>query len=488
MMREAYRETLTVDFNKVLCDDYRGMNAVYHGYAFSQEYERRGYTDADREREFATIGEARLRIARTFFKPHYNCAAIEGPYDMHCPRMESIRKWCAKMQEMGIDVAMQAGWHFPRDTHFGREKPDSSSDPEVFANWAASTISYLIDDCGLTNVKYVMLFTEPTSYASGVVPEGYSLWTYYVRVCRAIDKEFRARGLRDRVSFVGPNNTFGGVHIDGRCRIEDGGMGGTNLKEAVRDLDDVIDIYSAHDYNFLHQSMWEGMCRQMADIVAPTGKPFWLDEYGMQPEILRTTALYGNFIAQIQTASMAAGHQTSMIWSLLDQLFPSGTPFGIPDDAEDDGSHHYNRDSFHNGVHRCGVRTFARDDIEGAGSPYESWYAYRLLAQGLGGRLDGGRISICAVEHSLTLYGGAIKQDDDYTVLVVNTNASATNLELRLGIELQRPIYRHVFAPFSDLPAFGTEAAPICMSAPDGTLMDTLPRSGFAIYTTRETL
>ncbi len=453
-MQNEYIQTVSVDFDHILCEDYRGMSAVYHAYAYSPEYEMRGYTDADREKEFALVKEARLRIVRTYFYPHYNCADIAGPYDMHCPRMESVRKWCEKMRELGVEVAMQAGWHFPMNTYFGHEGPDAERDPEVYAEWVAATMGYLLDDCGLTNVRYLMLFTEPTSYCSGLLPEGWRTWDYYVRVCRAIDRALRAHGLRGRLQLVGPNNTFGGVHNDNRYRIGDGEMGGTNLVEAVRDLNDVIDIYSSHDYNFLHQNMWEGMCCHMAEIVAPTGKPFWLDEYGMQPEILRTTALYGNFIAQIMTASMAAGHQTTMIWSLFDQLFPSNTPMEIPADATDDGSHNYNRDSFHNGVHRCGVRSFARDDFTGAGAPYESWYAFKLLAQALGGRIGGGKLRLCKVEHALTLYGGAMRQDDDYTVLVVNTNATPARLDLRLGRETG-PLYRHVFAPFSDLPGMG---------------------------------
>ena len=483
----SYSQTVKVHFDKVTCADFRGLSAVYHAYAYSPEYDRRGYTDADREREFALVREARLRIARTYFYPHYNCASISGPFDMHCQRMESVRRWCAKMQEMGVEVAMQAGWHFPMNTYFGKEHPDPEKDPELYANWVGATMQYLLDDCGLDNVKYLMLFTEPTSYASGEIPGGWTLWTYYIRVCRAIDAELRRRGLRDRLRLVGPNSTFGSTLSDKRYHIEDGAQGGTNLVEAVRDLDDVIDIYSSHDYNFLHQNMWEGMCRAFADVVRPTGKPFWLDEYGMQPEIMRTTHVYGNFIAQIQTAAMAAGLQTTMIWSLFDQLFPSNTPFGIPDGEEDDGSHNYNRDSFHNGVHRCGVYSFRRDDYENAGAPYESWYAYRLLAQGLGMEIGGGLLSTVEVEHALTLYGGAVTQGDDYAVVVVNTNATPADLVLDLDGRT-RPLWRHVYAPFSDLPACGTEAAPKLLSAKDGLLHDTLPKSGFAVYSTRETL
>ena len=131
--------------------------------------------------------------------------------------------------------------------------------------------------------------------------------------------------------------------------------------------------------------------------------------------------------------------------------------------------------------------SFRRDDYENAGAPYESWYAYRLLAQGLGMEIGGGLLSTVEVEHALTLYGGAVTQGDDYAVVVVNTNATPADLVLDLDGRT-RPLWRHVYAPFSDLPACGTEAAPKLLSAKDGLLHDTLPKSGFAVYSTRETL
>lgn len=65
-------QNITVDFDKVLCPDFLGLNAIYHGFAWMPESLMRGMTDADREREFDTVLEARLRIARTMFYPGDN--------------------------------------------------------------------------------------------------------------------------------------------------------------------------------------------------------------------------------------------------------------------------------------------------------------------------------------------------------------------------------------------------------------------------------
>lgn len=465
-------QNITVDFDKVLCPDFLGLNAIYHGFAWMPENLLRGMTDADREREFDTVMEARLRIARTMFYPGDNCEKIEGPYDMHCPRMEAIRKWCQAMKDRGVTVALQTGWHYSRNTYFGHDAPNSEVDPQRFAKWAAESFSYLMNDCGLDNIRYAFLFTEPTSYASGDTPEGYTLWTYYVKICKAIDQSFREYGLRERLKFVGPNNTSGGTH----------------LAEAVRDLNDVVDIYSSHDYNFAHQGQWANMAQNMADIVAPTGKPFWMDEYGMQLEVFRRTPEYGNYIGQVITASMAAGHQTTMIWTLVDQLHCSSEPMGLPEGAVDDGSHSYNRDSFHNGIHRWGLVSSPLDTVENAGSPYPSWYAYLLISKALGGRLDGGKVASVYTESAMTLYAAAVKQDEEYTVMVVNSNAEETKFTLDLGKIFDRPIYRHVFDPYSAAPCYGTQAAPIKVPCEGKVLTDILPMSAVAIYTTREVL
>lgn len=326
-MGTDYIQKVNVDFKQPLCKNFLGLNAVYHAFSYMPSAVARGMSDVDRANELKSVKEARLRIARPMFIPAYNCERIEGPYNMQSPEMEGIVQWCRDLKNIGVEVALQAGWHYSRNTYYGRNELDSEKDPEIFAKWAAESFSYLMDKFGLDNIKYCILFTEPTAYSSGITPEGYTIWTYYVKVCRAIDAKFKEYGLRERLKFVGPNNCSSGVH----------------LTEAVRDLNDMIDIYSGHDYNHVHQQTWANVAKNMAEQVASTGKPFWMDEYGMQLEIFRSTPEYGNYIAQILTASVAAGHQTSFIWTLFDQ------------DHGNKG--YYNTDSFHDGVHRWGVHS-----------------------------------------------------------------------------------------------------------------------------------
>ena len=36
-MKEQYTQTVRVDFSQVLCDDFLGLNAVYHGFSWMPE-------------------------------------------------------------------------------------------------------------------------------------------------------------------------------------------------------------------------------------------------------------------------------------------------------------------------------------------------------------------------------------------------------------------------------------------------------------------
>lgn len=208
----------------------------------------------------------------------------------------------------------------------------------------------------------------------------------------------------------------------------------------------------------------------------------------MQMDVLRDTPAYGGYIAQIVSASISAGHQTSMIWTLMDRLFTGGTPYGLPDDAEDDGSHNFNRDAFHNGVHRWGVVSFPYDEIEDAGFVYPSWYAYIMLSNALGGKIGGGVVKTVKTYHATTLYSAASKQGDDFAVLTVTSTPWESPVIVE-GLPAGTTLYRHVYNPYSRLPGFGTEAKPRAVKVDEkGCIESKIPGSGFCIFSTREVL
>ena len=455
MMKDLpLKQSVNIFTNETVCDDFLGLSAVYHGFAYMPEQIGRGMNDADRQREFEYVRESNIKIARTMFLPSYNCGDIYGPYDMNNRRMQAFVKWCRDMKAMGVEIAFQSGWHYSRNTYFGHDAPDSENDPEAFATWVCTSLDYLYNVCGIDNIKYMFLFTEPTGYSSGITPDGYTIWTYYVKICQTLNAKLIECGLRDKLKLVGPNNSSAGAH----------------LAEAARDLNDVIDVYTGHDYNHVHFSAWDGMNRRMRDVIKSTGKPFWLDEYGMQLEIFRPTPEYGTYLAAIIATSIAQGHQTSMIWILLDQLYTRWTY----DDENDFDA--YNADSFHNGIHRWGLISWPHDTVENAGEPYPAWYAFKLISNAFAGRQNHGKAVSFRCSNSLYVICAAIKDDSGYSILAVNYSAEIQPVDIVLDTAENITLHRHTL----------TYKSKIGMT--NGTISDILPAGGFAVYTTRETL
>ncbi|MFC1452716.1 hypothetical protein ACFLSJ_05150 [Verrucomicrobiota bacterium] len=88
---------LKVDLNTVLCEDFRGAGAVYHGFCHMPFQAEKGMAESDCEREYALIERARLSIARTWFRPDWTCAgSIHAPFDFTTPELEAFCRWLAR--------------------------------------------------------------------------------------------------------------------------------------------------------------------------------------------------------------------------------------------------------------------------------------------------------------------------------------------------------------------------------------------------------
>jgi hypothetical protein len=374
--------------------------------------------------------------------------------------MTAFYRWLDAMKTRHVDVALQAGWWFTRDTYYGSPAPDPARDIERYTHWVSESLRQIITVRGFDNVRYLVLFTEPTSYESGSVPEGETQWTYYVKVVKALHQCLLDSKQRMLVKLVGPNNTHQGLH----------------LAEAAAELDDVIDIYSGHDYNHPGYAQWLSMCQAMQAKVSGTGKPFWLDEYGLQDEAQRQRANYGNYLAQVVAASLNAGNQASFLWLLFDQQYVSA------DDSDVQAV--TNADSFYNGIHRWGTWRWPHDTLENPQLPYPHWYAFDLLSRYLGGR-DGTRVLEAqgseAVIVAATRPGGSEK-----TILLVNTTAKEQPVLIQLNRPTNRPLYRYMFVP-DDIrvtPAGQTIGYNRVIERGSVNFDDDLPGEAVVVYTT----
>jgi len=452
---------LNVDTDTTIQEDFLGVNAVYHGFAFMREQTDRGMDDDDREREFGRVQRVGLKIARTWYRPNYACpVSIWDAPDWNSPRMKALYSWLQAMKDRNVDIALQLGWWFTRDTYYGREFPDPETDPARFAAWVSESLHQIIEVRRFTNVKYGILFTEPTEYEAGIVPKGYTQWSYYVKMVKAIDARLKADGRRGWLKLVGPNNSSQAA----------------DLINAVGELNDQIDIYSGHHYNKRDYAAWLDFSLKMKRTVAPTGKPCWLDEWGDSNEPYRQSGDYGTYVAQAVAAGMNAGLQNLMSWILFDQQYVGvGAEVGNDRDG---------RDSFHHGVHRWGFAKWPHDSISSPVEPYPAWYAFGLMCKYLGG---GGGTKVYQTSGDGGFCLTAVKQPSgDWSFLVVNTNVSAAKFQLSVSHPLNRILYRYLYDPARIVP---TETADLLESDRrfpnvSTSFSDTLPARGVAIYST----
>lgn len=458
----------------VIQNDFPGLAAVYQGFAFMPEQECRGFDDRDRAQEFARVKAMGLKLARTWYRPDFSCPrGLQGDFDFDTPRMRAFVKWLEEMQELGVGIALQAGWGFPHDTYYGHAEMDAGRDPVRFAEWVSASVRYLVEKKGFTNIKYLVLFTEPnltpwgpsTEPRDAKAPDGFTMWDYYARVVRAVHEQMLKDGTRKLVKFTAPNDSDRPPDYKDAC----------HLRTAVRDLNDIIDVYAGHAYLKPEQGYadWLQFNTMMRAEVQATGKPLWLDEYNVGSnweQHLRDQPDHGNYLAQVVAAALNSGLQTSVLWELFDQQYVpprSDTPLG---------------DSFFHGVLRWGLAKWPRDIITDPNNPYPCYYAWAMMCRYLGGS----HAQVLSTKSTDNVFLSAVRQQDGkLTLLAVNGSKEPVAISLRSTTPLNRTLSRHLYDPAKVAP---TPEALIPPADKDfkniaDRLEDILPPHAVAIYT-----
>jgi hypothetical protein len=462
------KTVLQVNLDKVIMKDFLGVNGVYHGFAWMPEISARGYNDVDRQRELDRVKSMELQIARTWYRPDWAGVenSIAGPFDWESPKMEAFYKWLGEMKKLGVDVALQAAWGFPADTHLGRENADPERDPAEFAAWVSESVRQIVVERGFDNVKYLIMMTEPTTSPWGKAPEDWELWPYYVKVIRGVDEKMKMDKTRNLVKFVGPNNHAVGSFEQLR------------LTESTMELQDVLDIYGAHTYLAPENAYenWRAFMDQVRKAVATAPKPIWLDEYNVLREWethVRDQPEHGTYLAEVVAASLDARMQTSMIWLLFDQMYTA------PADKAN------NKNSFYNGVHRWGTTKWPNDDIEAPGTPYPAWYAFSMMSKYLGG---GEGTNVYETIGQEGLHINAVRQKNgSWSFLVVNSNKSEKEFTIQFSDKLACKLKRHIYDPAKVECTVEASVPGVdkIFKNVKKNLTDTLPAGAVAIYVSK---
>ena len=445
------RETLAVDPGQVIQENFLGVNAVHHGFSYLPESLEMGMTAELRTLELARVKESGIRIARTFYRPDW--AMGDGPWlrpDWDSPRMRALYAWLADLQGIGVDVALNMGWWFPRDVIWNREQhiPTYPDDLKAYCRWLSESIHQIVEKRGFTNVKYLVMFTEPAG-DFGDAPGDKKVWEYYAEVLRAANQRLLDDGRRQLVKIVGPNTAQAPMWLD----------------LAAAELDGVIDIYASHHYNFTTYQEWHDLALSVKAMVAKTGKPFWIDEYGVQDFALRQSGRYGTVLALANAAFLNAGVQSSFLWILNDQYYPAPL------------QHYSSSDSFLDGKHSWGLFPWLPESR----ATRPGWDAFVLLARLLE---EGAKVVKTEGLTDLPIAALTLK-DGGTTVLVVNGGQETREVEVRFSREVLLPLYCYRYRP-EERPLLVSGPLPLPQAGERGLAFpDTLHPGEVVIYSTR---
>lgn len=451
--------TLNVNFGSVIQDNFLGLGAVYHGFSYMPESNAQGMTDALRTTEFDRVNRIKLNIARTWYGSDWAMPTWGGAYDWNSTKMTAFYQWLQAMKDRNVQVALNVGWWFTEHTCSNGAPtsctPQVPTDVNVYTRWVSDSLNQLVNVKGFTNIKYVILFTEPLTYCGcGNIPSGYTQKSYYWYVIQQLHNRLVSDGRRGLVKMVGPN-TNDIENTNGKAAVQD----------SVANINPYLDAYSFHTYNMADYDGWSAAVNNGLSAMASTGKPFWFDEYGKQDEAYRSTADYGTYLAEINAAVLNAGGQTSLIWLYQDQYYVS--PLNTLT----------NGDSFVNGLHRWGTMPW----LPTSTSVRPAWRSFGMMSRFLGGA--GTKI----VDTSKSVNGVRISAvqlpDGNVSVMIINSNTSGADINVNFASALGKTLWRHLYDPAAALQVDTIIGASKEFPSVSTNLTDTLPARGVAIYT-----
>ncbi len=240
----------------------------------------------------------------------------KGVYTFDSPEMKSVRAVLDLAMQTGAEVTLvlwgcPLGWFLADPA--ANNWVTAPSDDEAFAATFSAVTARLIEE-GYTCIKEVTPFNEPDGNVCG--------HEQYRRIVRAMDRCFRADGIRDFVRFNLSDNT------DGRRFF---------LEATADSLSAYADIYNSHTYIFGYETpnrrvrRWE---RKNLAAVAASGKKHYIGEFGSnlcvgaarQTDINRYER--GVLIARNCLNFLNEGAAGASYWSLLDQYYNRNASYG----------------------------------------------------------------------------------------------------------------------------------------------------------------
>lgn len=172
---------LTVNTSTVIQSNFLGVNGVFNGNTYMNCQTAYGMTSSLRDILNNRIGGIGLSIARTEYHTWWACRNNWNyTYDWNSHEMTAFYNWCQDMKDRNIDIALTMPYYFPAECYNWGDGGGGPTDPKSLdkvAKWVSASVNQLINVKGFTNIKYILVGTEPNTTPHNEVggpPSGYT--------------------------------------------------------------------------------------------------------------------------------------------------------------------------------------------------------------------------------------------------------------------------------------------------------------------------
>ncbi len=493
---EEYVEALKVNNNKIINDNFRGVNAIHQLYNYMPDEFNRMYNEKQVKMELDTLEAMELKMIRSYYGSHMAWDPVKQEHDYESPYMTAFYKNCKDMEKIGVEVGITMLWSL---TGFIADKKSTTQGIGLGENGfvvpgdleaTGKGFEKFVEESvlafkahGVNNVKNLFCFTECNNMLQDSTVGETTLehrqyekiYPIYDRAIKAVDQGLKNSGMRKQYRIVGPCDNW---------RDDDGSEADYSrlVKYTVDNLSDEVDVIGSHRGYARHSDYTQDafydippeMLTEPMERAATVDKEFWIDEYNVAITEYSVTLLRASHAnpwkgvalgSMINSVMNMGGVNTLFLWTFYDQQWPNNTNGG--GDSE-----------FDNGVQVCGYLP----TILESRTPRPAWYSLSLLTKYIGQ----GAIYECEV--GFGVYISAIKRTDgEYTVVVTNYNFEDTPIQIEFAKSMGgKNFYRHLYwaSTIEAVPGCETiKADAVAKGVTDG-FCDTLPGGSVAVYTT----
>lgn len=490
---EEYQE-LEIQNNHFVTD-FKGLNYVFHPYAYLQDHAGRNYTEKQLKDEVSRIERMGVKMIRSYYGSALAWNPTKQAFDFESEDMQRYYTYCRDMQSIGVDLAVTANWSL---ADFLNDSSDNFSSVS-FGAIGFGVAGDLAETCrryrsfmsqtatafrahGIQNVKYFLGYTEcNNTFSKGknsdetllVRREYEKLYPIFDAAITALDAGLKDSGLRNSYKIVAPCDNW---------RADDGSETYSRLvRYTLNNLYDKVDIIGSHrgydragkyiddHYYFIPQDMLQE-CRNEA---VNAKKEFWIDEYNVatsentnSAEALREKnkePYKGTALGAMTASVLNMGASNVFLWALADQQWPNNNS---------------NNGEF---IYGLQIQGYLPSLLESY-TPFSAWYSASMITKYLGS----GKAYYCPEGDST--YTAYVERDDgNITVVVTNYTAEEANVKLAFEKSVGgKTFYRHVYNPGTVTPTPDAQLIGVSGVAYQVTtgFYDKIPPMGVAVYTT----